>query len=187
MRHSLHVSEPIPSRLSPSTVIDALHDYGNIMTLHPLVTGWDEIDLPQSFAQDQDAHFDHSSSAAKIRYFNVDEAVVFIPGIGDWGKKMISFPGIFQDMEDGVKTRADAAGGSVVVRARWSVAKREEGGEIEEHHGEGGHQAWELTEDVAVECSAILMPFVRWSMESAHKEICKKLLAKIGGEEAGEK
>lgn len=46
--------------------------------------------------------------------------------------------------------------------------------------GEGiGYADWVLVEDVEVTCAWYIMPFVRRSMEGAHRDICKKVIEKV--------
>lgn len=125
-----------------------------------------------------DPYFSPPTETTPIKTYEVTEGVIIIPGIGEWGKKYITFPARFQDTESGLKTRADASAG-VVVRAEWRVQAGGADGEVD-GEGEGvGYADWVLVEDVTVECSWWLMPFVKRSMEGAHRDICRKLVEKV--------
>jgi len=101
-----------------------------------------------------------------VTSYAISEGVIIIPGIGNWGKYWLSFPAHFQDTERGIKSRADASAG-VVVWAEYMVVERP------------GGKGWDLVEEVRVECAKMLMPFVKNSMEGAHKNICRDLCKKI--------
>lgn len=102
-----------------------------------------------------------------------------VPGVGNWAKKEISFPSCFQDTPTGLKTRANAPAG-VLLRAEFRVIKGgADEGEVE-GEGEGiGLAEWVLAEDIELQCAWYMMPFVRKSMEAAHKDICRKIVEKV--------
>ncbi|OCL13871.1 hypothetical protein AOQ84DRAFT_282232, partial [Glonium stellatum] len=106
-----------------------------------------------------------------VKAYEVTESVQVIPGIGSWGKKIITFPAIYQDTPDGVKIQAEAAGG-VIIKAQWHV--QQNGGATE--NKDGAEAGWELAEDVTFECPTLLMPFVKRSAEDSHKKICQSLI-----------
>ena len=111
-----------------------------------------------------------------LETFSFTEAVVIMPGIGDWGKRQITIPAHFQDFEAGTRSLAEAPGG-VQVRATWSVMR--------ETDPAGFGDRWVLVEDGEVECSSLLMWFVKKSMENAHRDICQKILQEIHGQQEG--
>ena len=45
---------------------------------------------------------------------------------------------------------------------------------------ENGHEVFDLVEDVLVEGNSMLMPFVSRSMESAHRDLCTKIINEVG-------
>ena len=173
--HNLRVTAHIPDFLSTADVIAALHDHDHCLTLQALTQGYKEI--PTSNDATSDSFFS-PEHIGKIKTYEVTEGIVIIPGIGEWGKKYITFPVYFQDTPSGLKTRADAVGG-VVLHAEYIVLP---GGADAEVDGEGegvGDAKWVLVEDVIVECSWWLMPFVRKTMETAHKDIVRKVVEKV--------
>jgi hypothetical protein len=74
-----------------------------------------------------------------------------------------------------------------VLRAEFRVI---EGSNLDaevEGEGEGlGDVDWVLVEDVEVQCSWWMMPFVRGKMEQAHRDICRKVIEKVSMEKQQE-
>jgi len=173
--HHLHVAAPIPPHLSPEAIIAALHDHSTALTLqaltcrHEKVAGTHASTLKDTYWYPPDQY--------PITTYHVTECITVMPGVGDWGKKYITFPSCFQDTKHGIKTRADASG--VIVRAEFRVMRGGAGAEVE---GEGmgvGDAEWVLVEDVEVSCSWWLMPFVKGKMEEAHRDVCRKVVEKV--------
>jgi hypothetical protein len=187
--HSRQFTTPIPTFLSDRDVITGLHDHNNVLTLQALITGHKEVD-PESYPT---ALTDPSFPAdrAPVKCYEVTEGVIVIPGIGDWGKMVINFPAWFQDTPNGLYVRADPPGG-VMVRAEWRVEHT--GSDSNGDGGDGGdgndmdegmveEQAeFLLVEDLTVECVSWMMPFVRLTVEGAHRDICWKLVEKLANE-----
>jgi hypothetical protein len=172
-KHNLHVASPIPRSLSPSSVIAALHDHTTVLTLQALTCGHEKApDTSPSTLKDT---YWYPPDQYPVSTYLVTEAITILPGIGERGKKYITFPSCIQDTKHGIKTRADAAAG-IIVRAEFRVMENRE--EVE-GEGEGvGDAEWLLVEDVEVSCAWWLMPFVRGKMESAHRGICRKVVEK---------
>lgn len=162
--HSLRISVPVPAKISPENVLSVLHDHGRMMSMQPLVTHWEE--LP-------------SEPGSPTKRYSFTEAIPILPFLGAWGSKAITSEATFENTEDGVRSVADAPAG-VVVRAEWRIehAKDDGGrsGADKEEHDEQNKIDWVLTEDVSVECAAVLMWFVKGQMEQAHQDICRKVL-----------
>lgn len=112
-----------------------------------------------------------------VHTYSVTECVTVMPGVGQWGKKNLTFPCCYQDIPTGIKTRAVVSG--VTMRADYRVIQ---GGADAEVDGEGqgiGDAEWVLVEDAEVSCSWWLMPFVKGKMEQAHRDICRKVIEKV--------
>lgn len=174
-KHHLHVAASIPSDLTPEDIIEALHDHNNALTLQALTTGNKKADStdPQTL---KDTYW-YPPDQYPIVTYHVTECIVFIPGVGEWAKKYLTFPSCFQDTPSGLKTRADTNG--VIVRAEFRVVRGGAGAEVE---GEGqgvGDAEWVLVEDVEVTCSWLMMPFVKGKLEEAHKDVCNKIIEKV--------
>ena len=167
--HTFTITLPLPPSVSADTAIGALHLHSNTLTLHPLVVSFKNIST-NAVAGASDAFFS-SEESSPIKAYEVTESVQVVPGIGSWGKKTVTFPAIYQDTTDGVKTRADATGG-VIVKSQWHV-RQNTGASGNEGNVEGG---WELAEDVTFECPVLLMPFVKRSAEDSHRKVCERLI-----------
>ncbi|KAF2264986.1 hypothetical protein CC78DRAFT_532845 [Lojkania enalia] len=176
-KHNLHVAALIPPHLNPEDVIAALHDHNTCLSLQALTTGHEK--LPETNPETKKDTYWYPVDLHPVHTYSVTECVTVLPGIGEWGKKYINFPSCFQDTPHGIKTRADAPGG-VTLRAEFRVIKGgADDGEVE-GEGEGiGYAEWVLVEDVEVQCAWWMMPFVRKSMEGAHRDICKKVVEKV--------
>ena len=176
-KHNLHVAALIPPHLSPSDVISALHDHNTCLTLQALTTG--HTKLPETDPATKKDTYWYPPDIHPITTYAVTECVTVVPGIGELGKKYITFPSCFQDTPHGIKTRADATGG-VTLRAEFRVIQGgADGGEVD-GEGEGvGYADWVLVEDVEVTCAWYMMPFVRKAMEGAHRDICRKVVEKV--------
>ncbi|CAO2650022.1 Nn.00g013140.m01.CDS01 [Neocucurbitaria sp. VM-36] len=174
-KHHLHTAASIPAHLTPADIIAALHDHNTALTLQALTTGHTKADstAPETL---KDTYW-YPPDQYPINTYNVKECITWFPGVGEFGKKYITFPSCFQDTKLGIKTRADASG--VIVRAEFRVVRGGAGAEVE---GEGmgvGDAEWVLVEDVEVSCSWWLMPFVKGKMEQAHRDVCRKVVEKV--------
>lgn len=174
--HSITVQVDIPPSLSPDRVIEALHFHLNVATLQPLVQNVKMIPPSQVegtyFGRAEEEFF--NARPDDLDHYEVTERITVVPGIGDWGKKDITFPARFQNTVNGIKSWADAPSG-VTVHADWIVKPQE-----------GKRGQWVLEEQATVECAPLLMPFVRKTFVGAHSDICQRLLEKIiaqGGNE----
>jgi hypothetical protein len=176
-KHSLHVSALIPSHIEPSVVIAALHDHNTCLTLQALTTGHKK--LPNTAIETRKDPYWFPPDLHPITTYEVTECVTFMPGVGDWGKRYLTFPSCFQNTNTGLKTHADAPAG-VVVRAEFRVVQGGAGDGEVDGEGQGvGYADWVLVEDVEVTCSWWMMPFVRRNMEGAHRDICNKVIEKV--------
>lgn len=174
-KHNLHVAASIPAHLTPADIIAALHDHTTALTLQALTTG--HTKAPSTSPETLKDTYWYPPDQYPIETYHVTECITLLPGVGEWGKKYITFPSCFQDTKAGIKTRADASG--VIVRAEFRVVKGGAGAEVE---GEGmgvGDAEWVLVEDVEVTCSWWLMPFVKGKMEQAHRDVCRKVVEKV--------
>lgn len=184
--YSLKLSFPIPRTFSQSSIISALHNHSNILSLQALTTDHKEIPLNPSTADEvvrEDAYFTDNVAtvAPSLKLYQATEAIPVIPGIGEWGKKYITFPVWFQDTSLGVRTRADAPVG-VVVRAEWTVQDQVHQEAPASTKSIPDESEWALVENVTVDCHWLLMPFVRRQMENAHRVLCEEFVKMLGKE-----
>jgi hypothetical protein len=174
-KHHLHTAASIPPHIPPSVVIAALHDHNTALSLQALTQGHNK--LPSTDPKTLKDTYWYPTDLNPVTSYSVTEVITFFPGIGELGKKYLTFPSCFQDTPTGVRTRADASG--VIVRAEFRVARGGAGAEVE---GEGagiGDAEWVLVEDVEVSCAWWMMPFVKGKMEQAHRGICAKVVEKV--------
>lgn len=174
-KHNLHIAASIPPHLTPAEVIAALHDHNTALSLQALTTGYEKLSntAPETL---QDTYW-YPTDINPVHTYSVTECVTVLPGMGQWGKKNITFPSCFQNIPTGIKSRADVSG--VTVRADYRVIRGGADGEV---NGEGqgvGDADWVLVEDAEVSCSWWLMPFVKGKMEQAHRDICHKVIEKV--------
>lgn len=174
-KQNLHVNASIPAHISPEEVIAALHDHQTALTLQALTTG--NIKAPSTDPETLKDTYWHPPDQYPITTYNVTQGITMMPGVGELGKKYITFPSCFQNTKQGIKTRADASG--IIVRAEFRVVR---GGADAEVEGEGmgiGDVEWVLVEDVEVSCSLWMKPFVMGTLRQAHQDICRKVLEKV--------
>ncbi|KAF2630524.1 hypothetical protein BU25DRAFT_259424 [Macroventuria anomochaeta] len=174
-KHNLHIAASIPPHLTPAEVIAALHDHNTALTLQALTTGHEKLSntAPETL---KDTYW-YPTDLNPVHTYSVTECVTVLPGIGQWGKKNITFPSCFQNIPTGIKSRADVSG--VTLRADYRIIKGGADGEVD---GEGqgiGDAEWVLVEDAEVSCSWWLMPFVKGKMEQAHRDLCRKIIEKV--------
>lgn len=173
--HSVTIAQDIPKHVSPDDVIAVLQKHEELMELQPLVTGYRPISAHESGAymgRSEEEHFKGVSSA-ELSHYHIDETITIVPGIGEWGRKYITFPARWQNTPSGCKGWADAPQG-VTVASIWTVKPKE-----------GQRGSWELEEQATVECSSWLMPFVKRSFEGAQRDIARKLVDKISSAPRG--
>lgn len=174
-KHHLHTAASIPSHLTPAEVIAALQDHETTLSLQAFTTGHEKLSstapevLKDNYWFPTDLH--------PVETYSVTECVTFLPGVGQLGKKNITFPSCYQNVPTGIKTCATVSG--VTVRADFRVIKSGTDGEVKDGSQGSGDAEWVLVEDAEVSCSALLMPFVKGKMEEAHRNICRKVIEKI--------
>lgn len=174
-KHHLHIAASIPPHLTPGEVIAALQDHNTTLSLQALTTGHEK--LPKTAPETLKDTYWFPTDLNPVHTYSVTECVTILPGVGQMGRKNITFPSCFQNIPSGVKSRADVSG--VTVRAEYRVIR---GGMESEVDGEGqgiGDAEWVLVEDAEVSCSWWMMPFVKGKMELAHRDICRKVIEKV--------
>jgi len=162
-------------RITPGEVIAALQDHNTTLSLQALTTGHEK--LPKTAPETLKDTYWFPTDLNPVHTYSVTECVTILPGVGQMGRKNITFPSCFQNIPSGVKSRADVSG--VTVRAEYRVIR---GGMESEVDGEGqgiGDAEWVLVEDAEVSCSWWMMPFVKGKMELAHRDICRKVIEKV--------
>ncbi|KAF2030198.1 hypothetical protein EK21DRAFT_112118 [Setomelanomma holmii] len=174
-KHNLHTAASIPAHIPPETILAALHNHENALTLQALTQGHKK--LPSTDRATLKDTYWYPTDRHPVETYEVTEVIKFLPGVGELGKKYIKFPSCFQDTPTGIRTRADASG--VIVRAEFRVVQGGAAAEVEGENGGVGDAEWVLVEDVEVTCAWWMMPFVRGKMEQAHRGICSKVVEKV--------
>ncbi|KAK9336303.1 hypothetical protein V1521DRAFT_437229 [Lipomyces starkeyi] len=87
---TLQITALLPSSLAPADMISALHIHQNCLTPQALTTGY-KVAPTTCPAVLSDLYFSPTDTAP-IKSYEITEGVIIIPGIGDWGKKFITFP-----------------------------------------------------------------------------------------------
>lgn len=185
---------PLPAYLSPDLVIEHLQAYEPLITPHPYLLRYHRRSVDEKDVT-SDPFF--TEDGARIECYEVVERVVIVPLFGLY--KDIKIPATFQSIPAGVRCRADAQGG-VRVWSTYEVQRRDLGAEFERAgradsdgvarddlhdivDGAGlsspGAGEWELVEYARVECNAIVKPFVVRSFESAHRDLCQKVIDEL--------
>ncbi len=174
-KHNIHFAASIPSHLDPADVIAALHDHNTTLSLQALTTGYEKLQntAPETLKD----NYWYPTDLNPVHTYSVTECVVVLPGVGQWGRKNITFPSCYQNIPTGIRTRADASG--VIVRADFRVIKGGFDAEVESEDQDIGDAEWVLVEHAEVSCSWWLMPFVKGKMEQAHRDICRRVIEKV--------
>jgi hypothetical protein len=174
-KHHLHTAAVIPAHVEPSVVLAALHDHNTTLTLQALTQGHEKLSLTD--AQILKDTYWYPTDINPVATYRVTEVITILPGIGEWGKKYLSFPVCYQETPTGIKTRADTNG--VVLRAEYRIVRGGAAAEVEGEGGGIGDAEWVLVEDVEVSCAWWMMPFVKGKMEQAHRGICGLVVEKV--------
>jgi len=161
-----------------------LHEHENLMLVQPLTTKY----APMPSTPDdtlKNPYWGEKGFRETIKTYMVSESITIIPGIGEYGRKVIQFPASFQDTSDGVRTIALAAAG-VIAKSHFRVMPVRSDQETNNTlKGEQGTH-WILRETAQVECAKCLMPIVKGNYEKAHRDLCSRLLEKASQGKRGQ-
>ncbi|KAL0936544.1 uncharacterized protein CTRU02_208759 [Colletotrichum truncatum] len=173
--HSLTIRVPLPSMLPAEAVIETLQSQSPVIRHQPLITRFEKVPVLLDSIVDDEFFLE---TGLKIASYKVYEKVTVVPGV----KTEISFPAILQNIPNGLRSRASAPGG-VRVWSEWLVVPRPAERWPGEHSSgklvgyvEGDY---DLVETTRVETSRMLMPLVKGQMESAHRDMVRKMLDEV--------
>lgn len=158
--HTFKVSTPIPAGVTEETMMSVIQDYENMFKLQPLIVKSREVPVPDTEIDYEDPHF---KLGDPMKGYIITDRLQIIPGI-DAAHTFIDYPALLQTSADGVRSLAHAAAG-VVVKGFWHVER-----------ASGSEDGLVLVEDTVAEAFVLLMPFVKNTMETAHRELSKKLV-----------
>ncbi|KAJ9134125.1 hypothetical protein NKR23_g10340 [Pleurostoma richardsiae] len=179
--HTLTLHFPLPSYLSPDLVLERLHAYEPLITPHPYLVRFRRRPVPLADLVD-DPFF--TDTGRRLAAYEVTERIVLLPSglVGGGGSRLaavcskdVRVPAVFQSFDTGVRCRADAQGG-VRVWSTYEVVRRRPSAEGEEEVVSPGAGDWELVETATLECASWMKGFVAKSLETAHRDICRRMI-----------
>lgn len=194
----LELHFPLPSTLSPDTVLQAIHAYEPLIRPNPYLQGFERLPVNRDDIV-SDPFFLEDGNSWNLAKYEIHDRIPVLPAIG-WMKD-VSFPAVFQSFPTGVRLRAEAAAGTT-VRSIYGV-ERARRADVDDDDdagvplgidgaarrpppaaaaaatqsrpgGTGG--GWDLVERSHVECNALLKPFVQKQFEAGHRDLCQKVL-----------
>ncbi|KAF2871941.1 hypothetical protein BDV95DRAFT_476163, partial [Massariosphaeria phaeospora] len=160
---------PIPSFIPRQLAIDILHSHGEIIELNPLVLRYEGIKAPR------DAPADEFYST----WYEIEERIQYIPGIGKFGSGLIKFKGCFHDMPWGLQTHIYAPA-NVDLRNKWQICGNQPGEPPETRElGVGAPpEGLYLREDIEIKCNMAMVGFVKKETKAASKILVDRLIKK---------
>ena len=160
---------PIPSNIPRQLAVEILHSHGEIITLNPLVTGYEPIKAPR----------DSSAEEFYSTWYEIEERIQFVPGMGRLGSGKIKFRGCFHDMPWGLQTHIYAPA-SVDLRNTWRIAGNQPGEprEVPELGIKAPADGLYLREDVEIKCNMTMVSFVKKETKAASKALVDRLIRK---------
>ncbi|KIX09904.1 uncharacterized protein Z518_00985 [Rhinocladiella mackenziei CBS 650.93] len=168
---------PIPSHIPRQLAIDMLHSHGEIIELNPLVIGYKPVKAPQNAPADE--YFS--------TWYEINERIQYVPGMGKMGSGKISFKGCFHDMPWGLQTHIYAPMG-VDLRNKWQIRGNQPGEPPESRELGSGAPAegLYLREDIEIKCNPAMISFVKKELKAASKVMVDRLVKKAEMIDAGE-
>jgi hypothetical protein len=160
---------PIPSYIPRQLAIELLHSHGELITVSPLVLGYKAIKAPPNAPADE-----YYSS-----WYEVEERVQFVPGIGKMGAGKIKFSGCFHDLPWGLQTHIYAPAG-VETRNKYRICGNQPGEPREPvEMGIGAPaEGLYLREDVEIKCNFTMANFVKKEQMASSKVLIERMLKK---------
>lgn len=164
---------PIPHFIPRQLAIDILHSHSEVITLNPLVLDHKPIKAPRNAAEDE-----YYST-----WYEINQRIQYVPGIGKMGSGKISFNGCFHDMPWGLQTHIYAPM-NVDLKNRYRIAGNQSGFEPPEQQEIGLAQLGAprdglyLRDDVEIKCNVAMAAFVKAQLKSASGEMVKRIIRK---------
>lgn len=160
---------PIPGHIPRQLAIDMLHSHGEIIALNPLVIGYNPVKAPQNAPSDE----------FFSTWYEINERIQYVPGMGKMGAGKISFKGVFHDMPWGLQTHVYAPMG-VDIRNKWQIRGNQPGEPPESRELGSGAPAegLYLREDIEIKCNPAMVSFVKKELKAASKVMVDRLVKK---------
>lgn len=168
--------DPIPSHIPRQLAIELLQSHGELITLNPLVLEYRTIKAPR------DAPTDEFYST----WYEIQQRIQFVPGIGKMGSSRISFRGCFHDMPWGVQTHMYVPFG-VDLRHKYQI-RGNQPGEAPEPKELGSNAPPEglyLRTDTQIKCNMTMLSFVKKEQKAASKTMIDRMIKKAELIDAG--
>lgn len=171
---------PIPGFIPRQLAIDILHSHSEVITLNPLVLDHKPIKAPRNAASDE-----YYST-----WYEINQRIQYIPGIGKMGSGKISFTGCFHDMPWGLQTHIYAPM-NVDLKNRYQIAGNQPGIEAPEPQEIGlaslgaPSDGLYLRDDVEIKCNYAVVGFVKSQLKAASKDMVSRIIKKAELLDAG--
>lgn len=168
--------DPIPSHIPRQLAIELLQSHGELITLNPLVLEYRAIKAPR------DAPSDEFYST----WYEIQQRIQFVPGIGKMGSSKISFRGCFHDMPWGVQTHMYVPFG-VDLRHKYQI-RGNQPGEAPEPKELGSNAPPEglyLRTDTQIKCNMTMLSFVKKEQKAASRTMIERMIKKAELIDAG--
>jgi hypothetical protein len=160
---------PLPPHIPRKLAIDLLHAHSEIITVNPLVLDFQPIKAPR------DAPSDEYYST----WYEIEQRIQYVPGMGKMGAGKIKFKGVFHDMEYGLQTHTYAPA-NVDLRNKYRICGNQPGEprEIAEIGIGAPADGLYLREDVEIKCNITMASFVKKEMKAASAVWIDRLIKK---------
>ncbi|KAI1100716.1 hypothetical protein F4804DRAFT_318282 [Jackrogersella minutella] len=174
------VITPIPPFIPRQLAIDILHSHGEVITLNPLVLEYKQIKAPRNAAADE--YFS--------TWYEINERIQYIPGMGRLGSGKLSFNGCFHDLPWGLQTHIYVPLG-IDLRNKYRIGGNQPGVEPPEQQEMGlaalgaPKDGLYLREDIEIRCNITLVSMVKAQMKAASKEMVGRIIKKAELLDAG--
>ncbi|KAI2620694.1 hypothetical protein GGS26DRAFT_570604 [Hypomontagnella submonticulosa] len=174
------VITPIPTFIPRQLAIDILHSHGEVIKVNPLVLDYKQIEAPRDAAADE-----YYST-----WYEINERIQYIPGMGRLGSGKISFNGCFHDLPWGLQTHIYAPMG-VDLRNKYRIGGNQPGIEPPEQQEIGlaalgaPKDGLYLREDIEIRCNITMMGMVKAQMKTASKDMVERIMKKAELLDAG--
>ncbi|RFU74816.1 hypothetical protein TARUN_7440 [Trichoderma arundinaceum] len=171
---------PIPGFIPRQLAIDILHSHSEVITLNPLVLNHKAISAPRNAAADE----------FYSTWYEIEERIQVLPGMGRIGSGKIKFNGCFHDMPWGLQTHIYAPM-NIDLRNTYRICGNQPGIEPPEHR-EIGLEALGapadglyLREDIEIKANIAMVSFVKAQLKAANKEMVQRIIKKAELLDAG--
>lgn len=174
------VITPIPGFIPRQLALDILHSHSEVITLNPLVTSHKAITAPRTASADE----------FYSTWYEIEERIQYVPGMGKVGSGLITFNGCFHNMPWGLQTHIYAPL-NIDLRNRYRIGGNQPGIEGPEHREIGLESLGApadglyLREDIEIKCNIAMVSFVKAQLKVASKEMVQRIIKKAELLDAG--